>query len=131
MKILFVMTATLLLLVVPAQAEDVLSVTGTLMKDDPPNKHTKKPCKVHEVKLVAGKVYQIDLKATEKNWDPYLILEDASGKLSAADDDSGGFLDARIIIKARTDGTYRLVATTFDDLQLAQVNYSLAVTEKK
>jgi hypothetical protein len=71
-----------------------------------------KPHKVHEVKMAAGKSYQIDL--VSGNFDSFLRLEDEDGKQLAQDDDGGGFPNARIMFKAPKDGMYRIIATTFD-----------------
>jgi thiol-disulfide isomerase/thioredoxin len=71
--------------------------------------------KVFTVQLEKGKIYRIDHKGTggDKKFDPYLILEDESGKQLDYDDDSGGGLDARIVFKAPKTAKYRIVATTF------------------
>ncbi|MCI0684420.1 MAG: TlpA family protein disulfide reductase [Gemmataceae bacterium] len=67
--------------------------------------------KAHSIKLEAGKTYRIEMTSTEV--DPYLRLENADGKPVAADDDGGGYPNARIIYKAAEDGKHRLIATTF------------------
>jgi hypothetical protein len=69
-------------------------------------------CKVYTYPMRAGKQYVIDLQSAQ--FDSYLRLEDARGWHLAEDDDSGGNLNARIIFVPPQDGTYRIVATTFD-----------------
>jgi hypothetical protein len=49
-----------------------------------------------------------------KALDPYLYVDDATGKQLAEDDDSGGGLNARIVLRAEQDGTYRIRATSFN-----------------
>jgi hypothetical protein len=67
--------------------------------------------KVHEVRLTAGRVYQIDLRSSE--FDPYLRLEDSGRKRLAEDDDSGGQLNARLEFQAPATGPYRIVVTSY------------------
>ena len=69
---------------------------------------------VHEMKLQAGQVYLIDLESTA--FDAYLRLHDAKGKLLAENDDiiPNVNLNSRLLFTAPADGTYRLVATSFE-----------------
>jgi hypothetical protein len=48
-----------------------------------------------------------------KEIDSYLRLEDATGKELAKDDDSGGFVNARVNFQCRKDGEHRVICTTF------------------
>ena len=57
-----------------------------------------------------GQSYTIDLIS---QWDNFLRLENARGDQLAADDDSGGFPNARIVFKAPKDDTYSIIATCF------------------
>ena len=116
-----VMVALVLLAPLPvAWAEDAkkdtgqdLKVDGKLSADDPKDKViTKSPHKVHEYQMKAGAAYIIDLKS--RQFDSFLRLEDSSGKQLAADDDSGGFPNARIVHKATKDDNYRIIVTSFD-----------------
>ena len=67
------------------------------------------------MKLAAGKTYVIDMVSPDqKALDPYLVLTDAAGKKLAADDDSGGGLNARITFRAEHAGIFRIQATTFN-----------------
>jgi hypothetical protein len=93
--------------------EDKLKVEGKLRPDDPKDKVlTQRPHKVHEMKMKAGRTYQIDLVSTA--FDSFLRLEDSTGKQLAQDDDSGGDLNARIVFKAPKDDTYRIIVLTFN-----------------
>jgi hypothetical protein len=93
--------------------EDKLKVEGKLSPDDPKDKVlTQRPHKVHEMKMKAGRTYQIDLVSTA--FDSFLRLEDSTGKQLAQDDDSGGDLNARIVFKAPKDDTYRIIVLTFN-----------------
>jgi len=88
-------------------------VEGKLSPDDPKDKvMTKSPHQVHLVKMKAGETYQIDL--TSQAFDAYLRVEDESGKQLASDDDGGGGLNSRLYFKVPADGSYRLIATSFD-----------------
>jgi hypothetical protein len=88
-------------------------IKGKLDPADPKDKvKTNSPHKVHEQRMKSGENYQIDLVSGA--FDPFLRLEDSAGKQLAEDDDGGGFPNARILFKAPKDGTYRIVATSFD-----------------
>src|SRR5439155_15801974 len=69
------------------------TIKGTLSNDDPIDKRTKHPSKMHKVELTKDKVYRIDMRSTEL--DSFLRLEDPSGTELAFDDDGGGFPNAR------------------------------------
>src|SRR5262249_41639941 len=93
---------------------------GKITKDDPVETRTGfpylkgAPYKVYAVKLQAGQMYRLDMVSADvKTLDPFLRLETASGKVLAADDDSGENLNARIIFRSKEDGTYHLIATSF------------------
>jgi S1-C subfamily serine protease len=77
---------------------------------------TRRPgrrAKAHLLQLTAGKRYVIAMnKAPGSKLDPYLRLEDARGAVLAEDDDSGGFLNARIIFTAPRSDFYRIIATS-------------------
>ncbi len=70
-------------------------------------------CKVFPLKLTAGQKYQIDLTSTQ--FDPFLRIEDDRGRELAADDDSGGMLNSRLVFTPKSDGVYRVIATQFDN----------------
>ncbi len=89
----------------------LLSVNDQINNNDP--QYPSRPAshfKVYRVKLEANKTYQIDMTS---QFDNYLFLEDATGKVLAADDDSGGNLNARIVFRPTKTDTYRVIATTF------------------
>lgn len=67
--------------------------------------------KIFHVRMRQGRTYVIDMVSTQI--DPYLRLENMSGRQLAQDDDSGGFPNARIIFQAPEDGTYRVIGTSF------------------
>lgn len=83
--------------------------------------------KIHEVKLTAGATYVIEMESNEI--DSYLIIEDADGTKLAEDDDGAGFPNARLVFRAPTDGTYRVIATTFMPNETGA--YTLTVRKEK
>src|SRR5262249_42720241 len=89
---------------------------GRLSKDDPRDAvRQQSGHKVHEVKLEAGKCYQIDL--VSKDFDPFLRLEDSRKKQLGFNDDldfAAKFLDARLCVAPLQTGPYRLVVTSYD-----------------
>jgi Ca2+-binding EF-hand superfamily protein len=87
----------------------------------------KKLSKLFTVKLEAGKTYQID--HVSKALDAYLYLEDSDGDILAQDDDSGGGTNARIVHRATTTGTYRVVATSLNGKGLGTFSLSLRALE--
>jgi hypothetical protein len=83
--------------------------------------------KIYHVKMVKDKVYSIDMIASPA-FDAFLRLEDAEGKQLAADDDSGGNLNALIVFRAPETGTYKIITTTF--APNAQGEFLLRVEEQ-
>jgi len=103
-----------------------LKLKDELTKDDAKDKMLKNSYhKAHAFKMTAGRGYRIDLKSTE--FDPFLRLEDPSGKQVAFDDDSGGGLDAMIVYKAKESGEYKVIATSFRPDQTGK--YTLIIAE--
>ncbi len=91
--------------------EDVV-VNDALTNGDLRDKsRTQSFCKTYTFKMTEGKSYQLDMKS--KDLDSYLRLEDPQGNQVAADDDSGGFPDARIVYRAPKTGDYTIICTTF------------------
>lgn len=82
-------------------------------------------CKTYTFKMVEGKSYQLDMKS--KEFDSYLRLENPDGQQVAADDDGGGYPDARIIYKAPKTGDYTIICTTFGNGSTGK--YTLFVKE--
>lgn len=101
---------------IPLSNKGLLKEEGNLTAEDRPyenkmnfiNRAHHKP---YKVKLEAGRFYVIDMVEKGKGIDPYLYLEDPDGKVVAADDDGGGFPNARIVFKAPRSGEYRVIAT--------------------
>ena len=89
----------------------VLTAKDKLTDADPKYKNGDKSYKSYKIQMKADKTYVIDL-VKDGVRDPFLYLEDAKGVQVAADDDSGGELNARIIFVPRTDGEYTIIATT-------------------
>jgi len=83
--------------------------------------------KIYTVQLEKGKTYRIDYKdaGDDPKFDPFLFLEDAEGNGIDQDDDSGGGLNSRLILKAPKTGTYRLIATTLPPNQTGK--YTLEI----
>jgi hypothetical protein len=70
-------------------------------------------CKTYSFKMIEGRRYQIDMVSADV--DSYLRLEDPAGQQVAADDDGGGFPNARITYVAPKTGDYSVIATTFNN----------------
>src|SRR5437879_8917248 len=85
---------------------------SALKADDDKDKIQKYQCKVFTIDFKKGQSYKIDM--VSKEIDSYLRLEDTTGKELAKDDDSGGFVNARIHFRCPTDGAYRVICTTFN-----------------
>jgi hypothetical protein len=93
---------------------DGLKIEGRITKDDPKDRVRRQSnAKVYQVKMTAGKTYTIDMETQGDDLDPFLRLEDMTGKHLESDDDGGDNLNARITHRAKADGTYRIIATTF------------------
>lgn len=56
---------------------------------------------------------RVELRVASEAMDTYLVLLGPNGLEVARDDDSGGNLDARVVVSLPSDGQYTLVATTF------------------
>jgi hypothetical protein len=104
----------------------VLAASGQLNDKDAFDKERKK-ChhKVHEVKMTKGHRYTIDLRSGQ--FDPWLRLEDADGKILAEDDDGGGGRNARLRFTPERGGTYRIIVTSFGENETG--DYALIVRE--
>ncbi len=107
------------------EQKPLLLVNGELTKDDPIYQPRGAHHKVHTVKLMAGKIYQIDHKSTA--FDAYLYLEDPAGKILLQDDDGGGNLNARIVFRPTKNDSYRVIATSLGANRTGP--YTLAVFE--
>jgi hypothetical protein len=81
---------------------------------------------VHPWKMAAGKTYVIDM--VSKELDAYLRLENAEGrKLAENDDIQAGNQNSRIVFMPPQEGTYRIVATSFE--QRGAGAYTLLIRE--
>lgn len=69
---------------------------------------TQSFAKTYVYKMTQGQTYQIDM--ISQAFDAYLRLEDPKGTQVAADDDSGGMLNARIIYKPNATGDFTICA---------------------
>jgi hypothetical protein len=97
-----------------AAAREILNTSGELTAKDPTDRvRAQSYHKAHQLVLEAGRTYVIDMKARAPGFDPYLRLEDDTGKEVASDDDGGGGLDARIVYTAARGGPHRIVCTTY------------------
>jgi hypothetical protein len=105
---------------IPMSKKPVLKEEGKLTAADPAYENKtalmkRAHHKPYKVNLEAGQFYIIDMRHKGKrgfdNLDPFLYLEDSDGKVVEADDDGGGFPDARIVIRPTKSGEYRIIAT--------------------
>ncbi len=93
--------------------------------DDDPQVNGKR-AKLYRVRLDKGKSYQIDLQS--KDFDAYLYLRDAQGKVLAEDDDGGGGLNSRIVYTPDENAMFQIVATALDEGKTG--DFALLVGEK-
>ena len=97
----------------PQNAQVPFHIAGRLTLNDPLDRsRAGSRCRIHRVRLEAGRAYVIDLHSPE--FDAYLRIEDAAGNGLAEDDDGGPDLDARIVFTPARGGIYALVVTTFE-----------------
>ena len=76
--------------------------------------------------MTRGKTYVIDM--TSAQFDTFLRLEDEQGKVLAENDDiSEDNLNSRIVFTAPAAGSYRIVATAFE--QRGTGAYTLTIRE--
>ena len=79
----------------------------------------------HDHKLEAGKTYVIDMRSAV--FDTYLKLLDTKGTLLAENDDiAPNNLNSRIIFTPKESGTFRIVATSFQER--GRGTYTLTIT---
>src|SRR5262245_28851635 len=114
-----------LLLLSATRADDTLDVKGKITRDDPKDRVTGGPSKVHEVKLDAGATYFLHLHG--RFFEPFLRLEDGEGKEVARSDERGPATDARVIHKATRAGTHRVVVATVGGKLDRDGEYTLTV----
>jgi hypothetical protein len=84
----------------------------------------KQRAQTHAIALSAGRTYVIDLESAQ--FDTYLRLEDGQGKVLAENQRiSPVNQNSRIIFTAPADGTYRIVATSYQ--QRGTGSYTLTI----
>jgi hypothetical protein len=109
---------------------------GKLSKDDPLLKEVKLskdlilkdvPYRVFPVVLERGRTYQIDLMS--KDFDAFLIIKDAKGRIIDLNDDGpeGFGLDSQIQFAPKRSGTYEIVATCLPETGLG--NFRIRISE--
>jgi hypothetical protein len=87
--------------------------TGRLTGNEPFDKVMKASyCTILPNKLDKENTYLFDLRS--RDFDAYLRIEDKSGKQLAADNDSGGGRNARIIFTPPRTEDYRIIVTSFN-----------------
>lgn len=95
----------------PEPAKEVVVKDQLITADLKDTVRTQMYCKTYTFKMIEGRNYQLDM--TSADFDSYLRLEEPSGQQIAADDDSGGFPHARIVIRAPKTGDYTIITTTY------------------
>jgi hypothetical protein len=74
--------------------------------------NAKQRQQLHPLTLSAGTTYVLDLGSTAFN--AYLRVEDDQGNVLAENDNlAKGRLNSRIVLRPKLDGTYRVVATSY------------------
>jgi S1-C subfamily serine protease len=107
----------------------VKTFDGKLAKTDPFDLERDKCVRhVHQFKMVPGKTYTLDLVSEE--FDAYLRIEHDDTKL-AEDDDSGGWLNSRIVFTPKTAETYTIIVTTCDPDQWGTYRLTIRETSAK
>lgn len=105
-----------------AKARDVgdkgLNITDSIAQNN--TSRLGKLARVYSINVKAGQTYTIDLSS--QDIDCYLYLFNANSKLLAQDDDSGGDLNSRIVIRATQDGVYHIIATSLGGDETGEFN---------
>ncbi len=98
----------------PTSSDKIFMVKDDTLTNADPFDRIRRISRVkwYSIPFVAGKTYIISMQSSAL--DPYLRLEDPSQKPIAEDDDSGGGLNARIEIVAKTSGIHKIFATSFN-----------------
>lgn len=104
-------------------AMNVEQFTGRLSTDSVLLAEDETPYEVHTIDLQAGD--ELDVTMMAADFDAYLQIWDADGNSLVQDDDSGGGLNARATMTIPTDGTYQIVANSFNPD--AEGDYTLMV----
>lgn len=102
---------------IPMAKEPLVNEKSKLAANDPVYKNPagtgdRGPHKAFTVNFKAGQVYIVTLTADNtREFDPFLQIEGAGGKVLAQDDDGGGDLNSRIFFKPKRGGEHRLIVT--------------------
>ncbi len=99
------------------------SVSDSLTAGDPRLRSRSTPYHVWMLHGRAGQRLVVDLMSSD--FDAYLIVRDADGRMMGSDDDSGEGQNARLHVVLPRDGAYRIVATATSDSSRGR--YTLAV----
>ena len=103
-----------------------LKIDGTVERDDPPG--APLPGKMYLVKMSAKKKYRIEMTAhDQKQLDAFVIVQDLEGNVLAADDNSGGGRNARLVFSPPQEGTYKVFAAAVK----GEGKFTLRLTEEK
>jgi hypothetical protein len=70
----------------------------------------KMQAKTFTVKMLAGKKYTLTMDTDDDNLDPFLVLQDPTGKTLGFDDDGGGMLNSKLSYTVKKDGNYKVLA---------------------
>jgi hypothetical protein len=97
----------------------VLKKEDKISEDDPRYAASfyKTRHRAYPIKLTKGKTYIIDMAraGADNKLDPFLYVENPMKQVIAQDDESGGYPNARILLRAAADGEYRLIASGQSD----------------
>jgi CHAT domain-containing protein len=95
-----------------ADADDVLLQIDGALTDDDDALGDNSRFDAHVFEGQAGQIIRITLESDE--FDTYLLLEDPSGERIAENDDGSDGTNSEIIVKLPSDGTYRILANSYD-----------------
>ena len=103
---------------IPMAKEPLVNESAKLTFNDPVYQNpagggNRGPHKACTANFKAGQIYIITVDAEDKqNFDPYLQIEGAGGKVVMQDDDGGGYPNCRIVYKPKRGGEHRMIVTS-------------------
>ncbi len=104
---------------IPMAKEPLVNEASKLTFNDPPYQNpgggggNRGPHKAFTANFKAGQIYIVTVDAADGgNFDPYLQIEGAGGKVVAQDDDGGGYPNCRIVYKPKRGGEHRMIVTS-------------------